>query len=90
MAEIRKLGVSIAIDDFGTGYAAIGYLREFSFDCLKIDRSLIYDLSTKQDARELVKACIYLSRGLGLQSIAEGVETTDQMDILKDNECDLA
>ena len=90
MEEIRKLGVSIAIDDFGTGYAAIGYLREFSFDCLKIDRSLISDLSTKQDARELVKACIHLSRGLGLRSIAEGVETVDQMEFLRANKCDLA
>ena len=90
MTNLHKLGVTIAIDDFGTGYAAISYLRDFSFDSLKIDRSLISDITNQSAASELVIACLHLCRGLGLRSVAEGVETTDQMNFLIEHQCNWA
>lgn len=90
---LRKLhdnGVSIALDDFGTGYASLTHLSKFPVDWLKIDQSFIRELGENPDATAIVKAVIGLSRNLGIQVVAEGVETFDQWRELKRRGCDLA
>ena len=87
--DLHELGVKIALDDFGTGYASLSYLRNYPFDTLKIDRSFINDIE-KHDGKELVNAAIAMAHALGLQVVAEGVETSTQLDILKTLDCDHA
>ncbi|URQ92740.1 EAL domain-containing protein [Pseudoalteromonas sp. SCSIO 43101] len=78
----------MSIDDFGTGYSSMNYLKDFSLDKLKIDKSFIDDLETPSDAdTAIVKAMIDLASALSMESIAEGVETEQQLKILKQLEC---
>ena len=83
LREIKALGVRISLDDFGTGYSSLSYLRKFQIDVLKIDRSFVQDIETRQDDAELTRAIIAMSHSLGLPVIVEGVETKGQRDILK-------
>jgi len=85
--DLRRLGIRIALDDFGTGFASIGYLRQLSFDRLKIDREFIHPLSTDPKAAELVSAIVALARALRLEITAEGVETEAQADIARLTGC---
>jgi EAL domain-containing protein (putative c-di-GMP-specific phosphodiesterase class I) len=82
LRAIRDLGVRIAIDDFGTGYSSLAYLQQFPVDCLKIDRS--FTNATSPESKALVATLVQLGKDLGLTTLAEGVETTDQMDHLRD------
>jgi len=79
---IRALGVSVALDDFGTGYSSIGYLRRFSFDRLKLDRSMIVGIDQNQGAQRLMQATIALADALGLEVTAEGVESEEEAILL--------
>ena len=88
--RLKQLGVRIALDDFGTGYSALGYLRKFPLDRIKIDRSFIGDLATSSDELPIVQAVLSIARALGMVVTAEGVETTNQRDILKALGCDNA
>ena len=81
-------GFSIAVDDFGTGYSSLNYLRRFSIDRLKIDKSFITDISTNKDDQAIVKAIIAMSHNLGFQVTAEGIETEEQLHFLKEHKCD--
>lgn len=83
LSEIKALGVRISLDDFGTGYSSLSYLRKFHIDILKIDRSFVNEIETRQDDAELTRAIIAMSHSLGLPVIVEGVETKGQRDILK-------
>jgi diguanylate cyclase (GGDEF)-like protein len=83
LQAIKELGVSIAIDDFGTGYSSLSYLRQFPIDCIKIDQSFTNSLASSSESKALVKTFIQLGRDLGLKTLAEGVETFEQMDILR-------
>lgn len=76
--SLRDMGVRIAMDDFGTGYSSLSYLRSFPFDKIKIDRSFVKDLSEREDADVIVAAVADLSRNLGMETTAEGVETEAQ------------
>jgi len=87
---LRELGVRIAMDDFGTGYASLSYLRQYSFDALKIDRTFVRDMTSDPGDRELVVTSLRLAHGLGLTAIAEGVEDEAQLKLLRDNGCRLA
>lgn len=89
LETFRKMGISIAIDDFGTGYSALGYLKRFPIDVLKIDRSFTQDVMRDHDSTELVKAIITMARGLGLELVAEGVETEAQQEFLQTHGCHL-
>jgi len=89
LTEIKDLGVQIALDDFGTGYSSLSYLRKFQIDILKIDRSFIGDIETRQDDSELTQAIIAMAHSLDLPVIVEGVETEGQRDILKDYGADM-
>ncbi len=85
--ELRGLGIKIAMDDFGTGYSSLGYLRSFPFDKIKIDQSFIRDLTSKEDSVAIIRAVVGLSSSLGITTIAEGVETKEQLARLTKEGC---
>lgn len=87
--RLRAQGIRMAVDDFGTGYSSFAYLRRFRLDVLKIDKGFIDEIDQQQDARTIVDAIIAMGHALGLQVLAEGVETQAQLDILRDQGCDL-
>jgi diguanylate cyclase (GGDEF)-like protein len=88
LQAIKDLGVRIAIDDFGTGYSSLSSLRHFPVDRIKIDKSFTSTVTSSTESKALVKTFIQLGRDLGLQTLAEGVETIEQMDILRDSHVD--
>ena len=88
LGQLRDLGIRVALDDFGTGYSALGALRHYSVDTIKIDRDFTTRLDT-EDGRELVMALLRIARIYGAAVVAEGVETAAQRDILHDAGCDL-
>jgi diguanylate cyclase (GGDEF)-like protein/PAS domain S-box-containing protein len=87
MIELKAMGLSLAIDDFGTGYSSLSYLKRFRLDTLKIDRSFIQDLATDSDNTSIVTAIIALAEGMKLKVVAEGVETAEQLQILRNLGC---
>jgi diguanylate cyclase (GGDEF)-like protein len=90
MKRLRAAGVALSIDDFGTGYSSLGYLRQFPVGALKIDRSFVKDLDSSSDAAAICATIIAMARELKLKVIAEGVETTEQMEFLRHHRCDQA
>jgi diguanylate cyclase (GGDEF)-like protein/PAS domain S-box-containing protein len=85
--NLRRFGVRIAMDDFGTGYSSLSYLRSFPFDKIKIDRSFIEDVATRDDSMAIVRAVTGLGKSLGIATTAEGVETQAQLDTLRAEGC---
>ena len=85
--QLRELGVRISMDDFGTGYSSLSYLRSFPFDKIKIDRSFIAELGKENDCVAIIRAVTRLGRSLGMVTTAEGVETQEQLDILRAEGC---
>lgn len=84
---LRELGVAISLDDFGTGYSSLSYLRTFRFDKVKIDRAFIGDLIEGNDSLKIVRAVTHLGRSFGMATVAEGVETMEQLRCLEDEGC---
>ncbi|MCW6037126.1 EAL domain-containing protein [Spirulina subsalsa FACHB-351] len=82
LQQLKALGVGLGIDDFGTGYSSLSRLQAFPLDTLKIDRSFIWNMTSQQE-EEIVKSIINLGRGLGLNLVAEGIETADQLESLQ-------
>lgn len=87
LQSLKALGVRIAMDDFGTGYSSLSYLRKFPFDKIKIDRSFISDVDDNAEAETIVETIIAMGRGLRLSITAEGVETAQQLAMLRANGC---
>jgi diguanylate cyclase (GGDEF)-like protein/PAS domain S-box-containing protein len=85
--ELRNLGVRISMDDFGTGYSSLAYLQKFPFDKIKIDRSFVKDLSERSQSIAIIRAVTALSISLGMKTTAEGVETEEQLQTLKQEGC---
>ena len=88
LRQIRELGVGIAIDDFGTGFSSFSYILEYHVDRLKIDRSFVSRVSQDENADAIVRAIIAMGRGLNIELVAEGVETSDQLAFLLRKHCD--
>lgn len=90
LSRLQQLGVHLAIDDFGVGYSSLGYLRDFPVDVLKIDRSFINEVTKRHDDAVITRAVINLAHNLGMDVVAEGVETEEQLAFLKNNHCNVA
>lgn len=90
LASLRSLGVLLAIDDFGTGYSSLAQLRRLTLDTLKIDRSFITGIAESRDAAAIVTSIIAMAHAVDLTVIAEGVETEEQLDLLRSLDCDQA
>jgi Amt family ammonium transporter len=88
LRRLKDLGVRLAIDDFGTGYSSLSYLNKFPIDSLKIDRSFIHNLSSEEDSTEIVRTIVSLGRNLGYLIVAEGVESDEQLHLLRSLDCD--
>ena len=90
MKRIRDLGVSIAIDDFGAGYSSLSYLRHLPVNALKIDKSFLPDLASKNGAMTMVRSVVQLAHSMNLTVVAEGIETEEELELLRDAGCDKA
>lgn len=88
MRQIKALGVSIALDDFGTGYSSLDTLRTFPFDKIKLDKSFTDELKTDQRSLAVVRAVLALAKSLGIPVLAEGIETAEQLELLRVEHCD--
>jgi EAL domain-containing protein (putative c-di-GMP-specific phosphodiesterase class I) len=87
LRRLRELGVSLSMDDFGTGYSGLSYLRAFPFDKIKIDRSFVRELAQNGDCMAIVRALTGLGASLGIRTTAEGVETAEQFEWLRNEGC---
>jgi EAL domain-containing protein (putative c-di-GMP-specific phosphodiesterase class I) len=85
--QLRDLGVRVAMDDFGTGYSSLSYLQSFPFDKIKIDRSFVSDIAEGVGSLNIVRAVTAMARGLGMTTTAEGVETTEQLEMIRAEGC---
>lgn len=90
LSKLNDLGVKLSLDDFGTGYSALGYLKRYNFDILKIDRSFISGMQDTETDATLVQAIITMAHGLNMKIVGEGTETSSQCDALRDYGCDMA
>ena len=88
LERLSKMGVLVSVDDFGTGYSSMSYLRRFPIDKLKIDRSFINEVMSRPDDASIVRAIVSLAHSLRLKVVAEGVESTEQLDFLRKIGCD--
>jgi EAL domain-containing protein (putative c-di-GMP-specific phosphodiesterase class I) len=88
MRRLDEIGVSISVDDFGTGYSSLAYLKRLPIDRLKIDRTFVRDLGKNADDASICTSIIRLAQSLGLRTVAEGVETQQQLDWLRERGCD--
>jgi EAL domain-containing protein (putative c-di-GMP-specific phosphodiesterase class I) len=89
MKSLKMLGVHIAVDDFGTGYSSLSYLHRLPIDTLKIDRSFVEKIADPGGTRPIVETIMSLARSLGMRTVAEGVETQAQCDIIRELDCEL-
>jgi EAL domain-containing protein (putative c-di-GMP-specific phosphodiesterase class I) len=87
LGGLRTLGISLSMDDFGTGYSSLSYLHSFPFDVLKIDRSFVARMTTSDQALQIVRTIIELARVLGMDVVAEGIETCEQFRLLRQMGC---
>jgi EAL domain-containing protein (putative c-di-GMP-specific phosphodiesterase class I) len=87
LSELNSIGVSIAIDDFGTGHSSLLYLKKFPIKTLKVDKSFVMDMATDKSDKVIAKTVIQMAHSLNLSTVAEGVETQEQVDLLKDMGC---
>ena len=90
LRQLSAMGVTLAIDDFGTGHSSLAYLRHFPFDEVKVDSSFVADIGRDRTGGAIAAAVIGLAHSLGKRATAEGVETVEQLDFLRERGCDAA
>jgi diguanylate cyclase (GGDEF)-like protein/PAS domain S-box-containing protein len=90
MRRLHDMGIRISIDDFGTGYSSLNYLRRFPIQKIKVDQSFVREMTQHAESCGLVRGIVVLAKSLGLRVVAEGVETADQLRLLREHECDEA
>jgi len=90
LGELARLGVQLTLDDFGTGYSALSHLRRYPVHTVKIDRSFIEDVAVNPSSATLAETIIVMAHKMGKQVVAEGVETIEQLDFLREHGCDIA
>jgi diguanylate cyclase (GGDEF)-like protein len=83
ISQLQSQGIRVALDDFGIGYASVGYLRDFAFDTIKLDRSLAHSLAEGRDVRKIVQGTVLIAKGLSANVVAEGIETDEQAGVMK-------
>ena len=88
LVSLKDMGFRIMIDDFGTGYSSLSYIHKLPVDAIKVDISFIREMMENQKVKELVKEIIRMSKVLGIETVAEGVETEEQVELLKGFGCD--
>ncbi len=88
LSELHEAGIHISMDDFGTGYSSLSYLKKFPIDTIKIDRSFVSDITTSSDDAEIIRTIISMGKTLNRRIIAEGVETEEQLSMLRQYNCD--
>jgi len=86
--EIKNMGFRVSVDDFGSGYSSLGTLCDFPADTLKIDRRFLLDLHSSESGKKIIKSIVELSKNLGMSTVCEGVETSDQFEYLREMRCD--
>ncbi|MCB1644870.1 MAG: EAL domain-containing protein [Pseudomonadales bacterium] len=89
LEQLHSLGIKISIDDFGTGYSSLSYLRKLPIDCIKIDRSFVTEIGVDESAESIIQAILVMSSKLGLTNVAEGIETSKQMNFFEGSQCDV-
>jgi EAL domain-containing protein (putative c-di-GMP-specific phosphodiesterase class I) len=89
LEKLKTMGIRIALDDFGTGYSSLNYLKDFAITTLKIDRSFIYDINENSKNSAIVSSILAMGHNLKLNVTAEGVETKEQYETLRDRGCDI-
>jgi diguanylate cyclase (GGDEF)-like protein/PAS domain S-box-containing protein len=90
LQALSRMGMRFAIDDFGTGYSSLTYLKRFPINVLKIDKAFVHDITANADDAAIVRAIITMAHSLGMKTVAEGVETREQLDFLRTQGCDYA
>lgn len=88
MLQIRAMGIHLALDDFGTGYSSLAYLKKFPLNTLKIDKAFVDDIETSEQGRNMVATIVTIAHNLGMQVVAEGVESNQQLSFLSDLHCE--
>ena len=89
LGELKNAGVKISLDDFGTGFSSLAYLKGLPINTLKIDKTFVDTLLTDRNTKIITESIIYMVKRLGYETIAEGVETREQFQYLKELECDM-
>jgi len=90
LARLEQLGVHLALDDFGTGYSSLSYLRQYPIGTVKIDRTFLEEVPQNPASATLVETIIVMAHALGKRVVAEGIETVEQLDFLRERRCDVA
>ena len=85
---MHEKGFLCSLDDFGAGFSSLGLLKEFDIDTIKFDRQFFLDISTKK-AKDIIKGLLELSYNLGIHTVAEGIETEEQISLLRETKCDM-
>ena len=88
MLQIRAMGIHLSLDDFGTGYSSLAYLKKFPLNTLKIDKAFVDDIETSEQGRNMVATIVTIAHNLGLDVVAEGVETNQQLSFLSGLRCE--
>ncbi|SOC37336.1 EAL domain-containing protein [Ureibacillus acetophenoni] len=87
LLQLKELGIKVALDDFGTGYSSLAHIKDFTINTIKLDKSFIQQIAIKQDVEIIIKSLIFMAKGLNMNIVAEGVETLEQYEFLKQQEC---